>query len=245
MRNLIVSDILRILKKKTYWIVLGIVLLLSVVSVLQSRTSVFTNIISQRTNIQNTGSVILGICIFLSVYADEFSSRSMQCIIGRGLSRSKLQIAKFLDCVILTINSYVLWAIWVMLLNLIFRTNMGSFETTVLYTTFFTSALQAISYATISAIFLYKSSNVAAATVIEILFYIVFYTFIHMISSSAPLAPLIILERNSLTGKLNSIYTSIILGQSSIGLIANVIIVFVGGALIISILIFRKKELEF
>ncbi len=245
MRNLIVSDILRILKKKTYWIIMGIVFVLSLTSMFSSNKSGFTSMVSQRANIQNTGSIILGICIFLSVYADEFSSRSMQCIIGRGLSRSKLQIAKFLDCVLLTLNSYCLWALWVFILNLIFRTNMQPLEMTALYAAFFTSAIQAIGYATISAIFLYKSSNVAAATVVDILFYIVLYTFLNLTATSAPLAPIIAVNRSCFTGRINQIYTGIVLGQDCGGLIVGTVITFIIGALVISVLVFRKRELEF
>ena len=248
MRNLIVSDILRILKKKTYWIILGVVLagsLITLITAIRSHSSSFVVMTTQASFIRATGSIILGVCIFLSVYADEFSSRSMQCIIGRGLSRSKLQMAKLLDCVLLTLNSYCLWALWVFIINLIFRTNMQPLEMTALYAAFFTSAIQAIGYATISAIFLYKSSNVAAATVVDILFYVVFYTFLNLTATNAPLAPIIAIDRGCFTGRINQIYTSIVLGQPVGGLLLGTLIVFVGGALVISMLVFRKRELEF
>lgn len=245
MRNLIVSDILRIIKKKTYWIIMGIVLAGSLINVIRSHSSPFASMTSQASFIRATGSIILGICIFLSVYADEFLSRSMQCIIGRGLSRSKLQIAKLLDCVLLTLNSYCLWALWEFILNLIFRTNMQPIEMTALYAAFFTCAIQAIGYATISAIFLYKSSNVAAATVVDILFYMVFYNFLNLTATSVPLAPIIAVDRGCFTGRINQIYTSIVLGQNCGGLIIGTVITFIIGALVISVLVFRKRELEF
>ena len=42
--------------------------------------------------------LILSIPIFLVVYSDEVSSHSMQCIIGRGVTRSKILWAKLIDC---------------------------------------------------------------------------------------------------------------------------------------------------
>ena len=210
MRSLIVSDILRILKKKTYWIVMAIVLALTLFSQLGMIKSGFNGMTSQTTNIRNTGSTILGICIFLSVYADEFSSRSMQCMIGRGISRAKLQTAKFIDCVILTLISCVVWAAWVTVLNLIFGGKL-----------------------------------VAAATVVDIVLYIVLFSFIELIATSAPLAPTITAHRICLTGCINQIYTRIVLGQPCGWLIAGVCLVYIGGALLISILVFRKRELDF
>lgn len=244
MRNLIVSDILRILKKKSYWIIVGITLFFSLYDMLGKRDSL-SSVTNQLTTIQNFGSTILGICIFLSVYADEFSSRSMQCIIGRGLSRAKLQIAKFIDCIILTANSYVIWFVWVFLLNLIFRTDMGTLERTALYAAFFTEALKAIGYATISVIFLYKSSNVATATAVEILLYLIIYMFMGLLTDSLHLGPLYFLRRNTYTGLINHIYTNIVLGQSCAKLLFGAIVVYIGGSLLISVLIFRKRELDF
>ena len=203
------------------------------------------NMTTQQSTVSNLGSIILGICIFLSVYADEFSSRSMQCIIGRGLSRAKLQAAKFIDCILLTINSYLILVILVFLLNLIFGTNLLPSEKTMIYAAFLTSALKAIGYGTISAIFLYKSSNVAGATVVDILLYMVLFLFIDMIASSAPLAPIIMIHRNCFTGRVYQIYSRIVLGQPFIGILVNTLVIYVGGALGISMLVFRKRELEF
>ena len=46
--------------------------------------------------------LILSIPIFLVVYSDEVSSHSMQCIVGRGVSRRKILWAKLIDCFVLT-----------------------------------------------------------------------------------------------------------------------------------------------
>ena len=244
MRNLIVSDILRILKKKTYWIIFLIVLIGSLTRKFNNDDS-FSSMTSQLLYIQNFGSVLLGINIFISVYADEFSSRSMQCIIGRGLSRAKLQTAKFCNCIIITFISYTIWSAWMFLLNLIFGSNMEPIEKKALYLAFFIAALQAIGYSTISAIILYKSSNIAFATVIDILLYLILYVFIDMIVSAAPLAPFLAIQRNSFTGLTKHIYTNIILGQSCVGMLIGAIVFYIGGSLLLSILVFRKRELEF
>ena len=245
MRSLIISDLLRILKKKTYWIVMAIVLAITLFSELGMIKSGFNGMTAQSTNIRNTGSTILGICIFLSVYADEFSSRSMQCMIGRGISRAKLQTAKLIDCVILTLISCAIWAAWVTVLNLIFAAKLQPSYITPIYAAFLVFTFQAIAYGTISAVFLYKSSNVAAATVVDIVLYIVLFEFIDMIATNAPLAPTIIADRICLTGCINQIYTRIVLGQQCGWLIAGVCLFYIGGALLISILVFRKRELDF
>ena len=66
-----------------------------------------------------------------------------------------------------------------------------------------------------------------------------------MLATNAPLAPTIIADRICLTGCINQIYTRIVLGQPCGWLIAGVILFYIGGALLISILVFRKRELDF
>ena len=54
-----------------------------------------------RTTLEDIGLPFLCIPIFLAVYGDEFKSGTLQCVIGRGLSRPKVVIAKLLDAAIL------------------------------------------------------------------------------------------------------------------------------------------------
>ncbi len=53
--------------------------------------------------------LLISIPIFLGVYSDEVSSHSMQCIIGRGLTRKKILWAKLIDCVLITTIVFVIY----------------------------------------------------------------------------------------------------------------------------------------
>ena len=65
------------------------------------------------------GELLLGIMIYLSVYADEFTSNSMQILIGRGVSRFRLILSKFVNCVIISVISFAAYTALVLVLGLI------------------------------------------------------------------------------------------------------------------------------
>jgi hypothetical protein len=80
LKDLIFADVKRILRKPSYWIVLGICLLISLFWTIQSKgsdgLSGFSFASSQGTAI-NTMNLFIGIAIYVSVYADE--SRQIPC----------------------------------------------------------------------------------------------------------------------------------------------------------------------
>ena len=53
--------------------------------------------------------LLMSVPIFLAVYSDELSSHSMQCVIGRGVSRKKILLAKLIDCVLLTLIVFTIY----------------------------------------------------------------------------------------------------------------------------------------
>ena len=170
MKNLIFADVKRILRKPSYWIVLGICLLISLFWTIQSKgsggMSGFSFASSQGTAI-NTMNLFIGIAIYVSVYADEFTSNSMQCLIGRGISRRRLLIAKFINCVIVTFISYGIYTLFITITGLIMGAKMNGAESSFLYSTILTNAFIVLGYATISMIILFWSKNVAYATLVD------------------------------------------------------------------------------
>ncbi len=120
MKDLVIADIIRIFRKPTYRIVLLVCLVLSLVRGISCRMDVwngYTFVTGQAGTMKIVG-LILGISIYLSVYADEFSSNSMQCLIGHGVSRFRLLLAKFLDCVIVTVTTFIIYFFFMMMLGL-------------------------------------------------------------------------------------------------------------------------------
>ena len=111
MKNLIIGDIRRILCKKSMWLafVIAIAAIVGIVmyalSFMKDSSFVFaTSVIS---GIVDLGAIIIGVAVFLAVYGDDFKSMSIISIIGRGNSRRKLIISKFINSVILSALLYL------------------------------------------------------------------------------------------------------------------------------------------
>lgn len=87
MKNLISADVIRILRKPSYRILLLMSFILVAYVAIKTRFGVWDGYqytTKQYTMLGIAGELLLGIMIYLSVYADEFTSNSMQILIGRG-----------------------------------------------------------------------------------------------------------------------------------------------------------------
>ena len=108
MIRLIYADLHRIFRKKSFVGILIAFLIISYLScVLGAMAGELTaaSFLDAMRKYTERGFMLLlmSIPIFLAVYSDEVSSHSMQCIVGRGVSRSKILWAKLIDCILLTI----------------------------------------------------------------------------------------------------------------------------------------------
>ena len=247
MKNLILADVKRILRKPSYWIVLGICLLISLFWTIQSKgggQSGLSFASNQGTAI-NTMNLFIGIAIYVSVYADEFTSNSMQCLIGRGISRRRLLIAKFINCVIVTFFSYGIYTIFITITGLIMGVNMNAAESSFLYSTILTNAFKVLGYATISMIILFWSKNVAYTTLVD-----AFLLFAgNTLMSGLNVVPVIKfwhIDRHVFSNALECAKVDLLLtGGTAIFTLLWHVVKICTISIILAYLLFRKKELDF
>ena len=104
MRRLIRADIRRILKKRSVIILFFLMLLYLCLIVIGSYPAFDQDAlvpVKELMSHTRMPELVLGLVILFGVYADDFRSMTYTCVIGRGLTRSKLVLAKLLDTVIL------------------------------------------------------------------------------------------------------------------------------------------------
>ena len=248
MKNLIFADVKRILRKPAYWIVLAICLVISFFWTLGAKrdgtVSGLTFASNQGTAI-NTMNLFIGIAIYVSVYADEFSSNSMQCLIGRGISRKRLLIAKFINCVIITFISYGVYALFITAMALVTGVKMNGAEISFLYSSILTNAFLVLGYATISMIILFWSKNVAYATLVDV-FLLFAGSNIMSIFSKIPVIKLLHIERHVFSNALECAKVDLLLtGGTAIFTLLWHVIKICAVSLILAYILFRKKELDF
>ena len=118
MRNVILTDIRRAQVKKSLIICMIIMVGIAVISSVGIRilpmfsdnpSQAYGSLLSGLSSF--FGPLLIGIPIFSAIYTDDFKSRSMQIAIGRGVSRPKMMLARFLETLILVIEWHVIFSV--------------------------------------------------------------------------------------------------------------------------------------
>ena len=99
MRRMIRADIRRILKKVMFY---GIALIAYIIMfTIKKEDTALDQMETIQMAMELIGSGLFPIAVFIFVYGDELKAGVIHSIIGRGLSRSKVVAAKYIDCLIL------------------------------------------------------------------------------------------------------------------------------------------------
>lgn len=246
MKDLIFADTKRILRKPTYWIIMLIALAAMLIAAISARRGAWNGVafLAKQDIIFGIISGVLSVSIFLGVYADEFTSNSMQCLIGRGISRFKLLLSKVIDCVIISFACFLLCGLFICLLGLIMGAGMSAYEFKFLLGMTFNNMLCATGFSTIAMIFLYATKNVALATFIDVV--LLFASLpISAAIKKIPVVKFLHLENKLFDNELNLKFTDFMLGNGGLLSMISKTLAVCAVSLIISYLFFRKKELDF
>lgn len=191
--------------------------------------------------------LLIGIPIFGAIYTDDFKSRSMQIAIGRGVTRTKMMLARFFETLILVVEWHVIFTIIALICGLIDGASGSQIASCI--GDVWSTSIKMIVFLSLSLLFVYGTQNPTTGLVFYIIFVTnvldIIFTFIDMIP---------ILRDNDIVlsqyfpGSACSNFISAI--SEGDGLHAftwglGVVIGYIVLPLIISIQIFKKKELEF
>lgn len=247
MISIMSADIRRILHKKSFNVILIILIVHAIYNTVWDKFHVWNGFVFAT----NTKTVINGIVIFVlsllilvGVYADEFTSKSMQVVIGRGISRLKYIYIKMLDCIILTVGLFLAYFILVMILSLIFGAHMDGTDIKIIFCTILVNIFVLIWSNTISAFILYASNSIPFAVVVQVVLIGIIPTFISMAGSK------VLFHNNRIhdlyiTGLANRAFTDMMLGTGGLLPLLIGTVIYLGAGFLLSFLVFRKKEMEF
>ena len=247
MKNSIIADLIRIQKKISFIVLLGVQLVflagvegISMILKLADDTS--------KNFVMFTGlgagpmALLVGIPVFLAIYSDDFKSHAMQTAIGRGLSRSKLVWARFIEVVLVIFESTLAVTIVQTGMALIAGVNAGSMCLDRLV-----NMMTMISSITVFIILVYGMQSAVLALVMYILVGGGFVSGI--LASISALAPFLA-ERNI---HLEYITPGTLISSLAINQAYNygwaiwllVVVVYIIIPVWLTTVVFKKKELEF
>lgn len=239
MRNLLRADLRRILKRVSIYIWLFLIFVVFFLSALSKDYT--ADIIGMEQGVTSLlGPILVSIPVFLGVYGREIQAGSMQCVIGRGMSRTKLILTKYLECVLMCL--FFFFFIW---LAFFLRNNVGDAGLTAnqnkMLTTFVLFVfIKTCGYFAFTTFFFFIAWSVAPGIVALLV--------------SAFLMPMLFTMLDGFlktdfsefyfNGMIDNAYASIAAGDIGYTLILAIVL-YIGGALLLTALVFRKKEIEF
>ena len=247
MKNLIYADLRRIFHKKSFCILLLLLLAEALLS-LKISMNIYATSFNYATSASGAGmfSVIMGVIILSSVYCDEFKSNAMTSVIGRGYSRTKIIIAKFIDAAILTIIVTALKILFVLMLAPVFGQNLDLFEIKMIVFQNIFTFYSILGNIIVASFFLFLTANTASTIFIFLLLEIMVPTVMSLISDIVFIKE-IGASRIDLNSISQIIFTDIMLGinfHAATMLFISFMIYF-AMFMALSIVCFHKKELDF
>lgn len=203
--------------------------------------------ISKMTGFMSFFPLVVGLLTFLSVYADDFKCRSMQIVIGYGMPRGRIILAKLLESAVLLLAASAGMAVLLAGAPLLLGLAPTSQQMASLVLTAAAELLRALGYGAISAVAVFLTQNATGGTILYVL----------LSSKTVYIIATMLLGqdflRNTVGDPTKYLYTSMLYtckaelvqgGQPYISLMVA-LLVYIVLPTVISVVGFRKKELEF
>lgn len=191
-------------------------------------------------------NVVMGLLIFFAVYADDFKSMSYVTAIGRGISRDKIVLAKLCDVIILSFILYGICAIVMTGYITVAGCSLNHTLAKAWWLTFFISFYKTFGYIALSTMILYVTNNVPLGTIVLMLLYLA-VPLSGMIFGLNEAVAKLHLERLHFAGLADNASADIMFGMNGIGIMKLVFgaVVYAGIVILVTRILFRKRELDF
>lgn len=249
MRRLIRADIRRILKKRSVIVLFCIALVIMWMQVVGSCIAYDMDPVVAVKNLMSrirVPELVFGLVILFGVYSDDFRSMTYSSVIGRGLTRSKLVLAKLLDTVILAALMYGIITLALRLGLMLVDCDLPPRLNRAFYMTIFISVYKTVGYIALASMILYITNNIPVTTISLLLLYIA-VPFSALLFSLNPQVKALHIERLHYAGLAGNAFSDFMFGSAAMGIGKLVfgLLVYLGLVLLVTIKIFDKKELEF
>lgn len=191
--------------------------------------------------------LIIGVFVFMSVYADDFKCRSMQVAIGYGMPRSRIILVKLLESALLLLGTAVIMGILVLCTPVVLGMAPNTQQLMSLALTVAAEMFRALGYLSLSTIPVFFSQDAVGGIIVYVLLSSkTVYIVLTMILGQEFLVNTIgDLTQYLYTTQLYTVKADLIDGNLFIFPLVFALLIYIVLPTIIAIIGFRKKELEF
>lgn len=243
MRNLVKADLCRILKTKTIYVGTVIAAAVMVFSILRSLTASGRNATGYMSGLISALDgflfpLVIALPVFIAVFSHELTSRSMQCILGHGLTRGKLISSKLLEAAILLAGIFmILMVVAIVLASPEYAISSRQMTNGII--AIWLRALRFFGYICFSAMIMFIFNSTALGIIVCVAFTLVFRLLFMAITRLGGIA----VYDYTIDGLLDWAYKSIEAGGPGLQIIP--VFLYILAAVAITIIFFNRKEFEF
>ena len=182
MKRIIFTDLRRAQRKPSYFMCMGIVVVLMIIiTIVAFLKPAAAESLAESTETSGKGLAFLnnigiaysmipflvGIPVFLTVFSDDFKSRTMQTAIGHGISRRRLVLCRFYEVIALLVEACLILSVLGIIMGLVLGASMGGLATMV--GKMFFDLLLIVANTSIAMLILYLAMNPTGGLVMYIL----------------------------------------------------------------------------
>ena len=243
MRNLIKADLKRILKTKMLYVGTVIAAAVMVFSILRNLTASGRNATGYMIGLNSSLDgflfpVVIALPVFIAVFSHELTSKSMQCILGHGLTRGKLITAKLLEAAILLAGIFaILMAVALVLASPEYAISSRQMTNGII--AIWLRALRFFGYICFSAMIMFIVNSTALGIIVCVAFTLILRILFMAISRLGGIP----IYDYTIDGLLDRAYRSIEAGGPGLQIIP--VFLYIIAAVSVTIIFFNRKEFEF
>ena len=189
-------------------------------------------------------AIVWGLFILIAVFADDFKAKTMQVAIGLGIPRSKIVIGKLLETVILTTFELSVLFLSILIASVFLKAGLNVSQVQELFICCCMAGINVISYISLTMILMFFTQSTGGGRVLYLaLTSTMVFLAVDLLTSVEALERLHI-AKLTLHNILEVGRVRWIVGTFDLRLFAGIIL-YVVLATILTIVLFRKRELEF
>lgn len=247
MSRYISADLKRIIRCVPYWICMVLLVAYLIVKFIIGYLAGWNAITFQVSvsGFTSTLPIFFGLLVFIAVFSVDIKAKTMQVAIGTGLSRAEVVLSKFAEVCIVTVAGIFMFIVLTFMSAVVTGAGISASQFVEILKYFLTAAIQIMGYNSIAMIILFATQSPLVGT----LSYLALSTYLVIIALSFLLELKIFKGISFLSDYFFSELVikagiQFVLGTFNIGCYIG-ILAYIAGAVAVTVLLFRKRELEF
>jgi len=246
MRNYVLADLKRIIKRLPRIIVMAIIYAALLAVIYAAYKNLWTSItfvlyVEQYIAVLTTG---LGLVELITVYADDFKAKTMQVAIGIGIPRRVVVLCKVIEAAVLTLIDLLLFALVAFAAGAVLHAGLETDQITEILISLLKVWLSVVSYVNLAMILMFFTQSTGPGTLLYLALSMGILNMLVSLLAGIEEIEFLHLDNYMLTTFIKTFTTRLMIGNFSAGALIG-ILVYIAIGYFLTVFLFRKRELEF